>query len=120
MQTYTVHLSDEDVERLRLAAEARHQTPDETLQATVDEAISNITSLATPPQIRDVRKSDSMIAVMRDRGHLTSAPVYQAPAGVDLPPYGSPEFEHLINQIGEEASDALDEMKIDVIDLVER
>ena len=39
MQTYTVRLSDEDVERLRIAAEARHQAPDEVLQATVEEAI---------------------------------------------------------------------------------
>lgn len=120
MKTYTVHLSDEDVERLRLAAEARHQTPDEALQATVEEAMSNIKPFAAQAQSRDVRTSDPMIAVMRERGHLTSVPAYQPPTDVELPKYGSPEFDQLLEQIGAEASDALEQMGLDVIDLVER
>jgi len=52
MQTYTVHLSDEDVTRLRIAANARQQTPDEVLQATVEEAIREGMLTTTPAPSR--------------------------------------------------------------------
>lgn len=120
MQTYSVHLSDEDVERLRVAAAAHNQTPEDALQTTVEDALSHIEPFAPQTQPGDARKLDPMIAVMRERGHLASTPTYQPPAGVEIPPYGSPEFDQLLDQLGEEASDALDRMGIDVLDLVER
>jgi len=121
MQTYTVHLSDEDVERLRIAANARQQTPDEVLQATVEEAISHFTPLTSQSaQAGDVRTSDPMIAVMRARGHLVELPEYHPPAGVEIPPYGSPEFDQLLELLAAEASDALERSGLDITDLVER
>ncbi len=127
MKTYMVTLSDDDVERLRVAAAARQQTPEEALQATVEEAIhagrftismGPVWSLVAPTE--PISGEDPMTTVMRDRGHLVSAPIFSAPAGVEIPPYGSPEFDAALEEIGDEASDALEQMGLNIIDLVER
>jgi hypothetical protein len=58
---------------------------------------------------------------MRERGHLVDPKSYPPYPGVaDLPLRGSAEEAQLLEEIGDELSDALEQSGLTIVDLIER
>ncbi|MGH2514469.1 MAG: hypothetical protein ACRDHP_02330 [Ktedonobacterales bacterium] len=115
-KTITITIPDEAYEALQSAAQRANRSPEELVADAVTTRFHMVQeqSASSPPE-------DPVIAVMRARGHLvdpSTLPPY--PGVADLPPKGSPEEAQLLEELGNEASDALERMGIDIADLVER
>jgi len=119
-KTLTIHLSDAQYEAVRAAAEQAQQSPEELIAATVAARFGDYgpTGQSTRPA------QDPLIQFMRERGHLVDPRSLPPPPQLpDMPSYGTPEWEAMLEEIGEELSDAAERMGIDLgnlADLVER
>jgi hypothetical protein len=119
-KSITIHLTDEQYEAVRAAAERAKQSPEKLVAATVAARFGDngSTGQTTRPA------QDPLIQFMRERGHLVDPkdfPPYPQPT--DMPPYGTPEWDAMLEEIGEELSDAAERMGIDLgnlADLIER
>lgn len=115
-KTITITVSDEAYEALRSAAQQAHQSPEELVAVAVATRFHTVRN----PSVNS-SPEDPVIAVMRARGHLVDPSTLPPYPGVeDLPPKGSPEEAQLLEELGNEASDALERMGVDIADLVER
>lgn len=115
-KTITITLPDDTYEALQNAARDARRSPEELVADTVATRFNTIGN-----RMENSAKEDPVLAVMRARGHLVdphSLPPY--PGIAELPPQGSLEEAELLEEIGNEASDALERMGIDIADLVER
>ena len=115
-KTITITLPDDAYEALQTAAQRANRSPEELVTDAVTAQYST-----TENRLESSAQEDPVLAVMRSRGHLVdphSLPPYLGVA--ELPPKGSPEEAQLLEEIGNEASDALERMGIDIADLVER
>lgn len=114
-RTLSITLPDADYEALRAAAERAGVSPEQLAAAAVTQNVAARKLPAAPGE-------DPVLAIMRARGHLEDPAVIAAtmPSFDDLPPRGSPEEAKLLEEIGEELSDALEEMGLTINDLVER
>jgi hypothetical protein len=121
-QTITISLPDPDYVALRAAAARANQSPEEFVTATIRERFgAHSLSPMQPPSSAPRPVEDPVIAMMRARGHLVEpSTLPRDPARLDLPAPGSPEERQLLEEIGREASDALDRIGLHVTDLVER
>lgn len=116
----TIHLSEAAYQAVRAAAERARQTPEELIAATVAERYG-----ANGQTGQDARPAqDPLIQFMRERGHLVDPRSLPPPPHLpDMPPYGTPEWDDMLEEIGEELSDAAERMGVDLgnlADLVER
>lgn len=73
------------------------------------------------PGSKKPEQTDPMLDIMRANGHLVPSENYAQFAGATtVPPAGSSEQDALLEEIGEELSDALDHVGLSVAELVER
>jgi hypothetical protein len=64
---------------------------------------------------------DPILSIMRENGHLVPSGRYALFNQTEtVPPAGSAERDALLEEIGAELSDALDQLSLSVADLVER
>ncbi|HEX6796211.1 MAG TPA: hypothetical protein VF116_00705 [Ktedonobacterales bacterium] len=120
-RTLSITLPDAEYEALRAAA-ARAGLSPEALAAGIVRQNMAVRQLPTPATPAARPAEDPVLAIMRARGHLEDPAVIAAtmPSFDDLPPRGSPEEAKLLEEIGQELSDALEEMGLTINDLVER
>lgn len=116
-RTLSITLPDVEFEALRAAAAREGLSPEELAAAAVKQAVA-----AKQPPAPSQPGEDPLIAFMRARGHLEDPEVIKAtmPSFNNLPPPGSPEEAALMEEIGEELSDALEQMGLSIADLIER
>ncbi len=119
-KTLTIHLSDAQYEAIRAAAERAKQSPEELIAATVAARFGD--NGPTGPGARPAQ--DPLIQFMRERGHLVDPHSFPPPPHLpDMPPYGTPEWDDMLEEIGQELSDAVEAMDGDLgnlADLIER
>ena len=66
-------------------------------------------------------QDDPITSIMRANGHLVPSENYaQFVSATSIPPARSSEQDALLEEIGEELSDALDRLGLSIADLVER
>ena len=120
-RTLSIILPDADYEALRTAAERAGASPEALAAATILRDIA-ARQLATPPTPSARPGEDPVLAIMRARGHLEDPAVIAAtmPSFDDLPPRGSPEEARLLEEIGEELSEAWRATGKSLADLIER
>ena len=116
--TLSITLPDAEFEALRAAAAREGLSPEELAAAAVKPTMAAKQSQPASPQPGE----DPLIAFMRARGHLEDPEVIRAtmPSFDHLPPPGSPEEAALMEEIGEELSEALEKMGLSITDLIER
>jgi hypothetical protein len=115
--TLSITLPDAEFEALRAAAAREGLSPEELAAAAVKQSVAAKQSSASPQH-----GEDPLIAFMRARGHLEDPEVIKAtmPSFDNLPPPGSAEEAALMEEVGEELSDALEKMGLSITDLIER
>ena len=118
--SHALHLPDEVYEAIAAYAAEHGQTPEEVVSAWAKSATHQVEQEGRAGSA-SATSEDPMIAVMRAYGHLVDPRVYSQPSTLpNVPPYGSAEQAALLEEIGNEASDALEQMGISVADLVEQ
>ena len=118
-KTITLSLSDAEYEALQTAATQKHQSLEVVAAALIADRLSETAGapLATDPQ----QAKQNFLALMRAQGYLVD-PATTKPhsAAVQLPPRGSAEEARLLDEIGDELSDALDRSGMSILDLIDR
>jgi hypothetical protein len=117
-RSLTIHLSDEQYEAVRAAAEQARQSPEELIAATV--AAQFVANGGTQQGVGQAE--DPVIQLMRKRGHLVDPRAYPPPPRFPgMPAYGSPEWESMIQEeIDGDPEDEIDWTRINLADFVER
>lgn len=114
-----IELSDAQYEALRAAAEAAHTSPEQLVASTVAQHYD-----MNKPATSQESSREAFIQFMRARGHLrNSGEISSPPPLADMPRYGTPEWDQMVEEIGDELSDAAEAMGTDLAnlsDLVER
>lgn len=118
--TITISLSDADYERLRKAAERANISPEALAADAIAEKYSMEEARKKLASNSERAWEDPAIAIMRANGHLADTCSYPLPPAADLPPYGSPEYKRLLEEIGQELSDAVEQSGKSILDLIER
>ena len=78
-------------------------------------------SAASDPTSADAQRvKDNFFALMRAQGYLVDRATKPHPGLVPLPPKGSLEEARLLNEIGDELSNALDRSGMSILDLIDR
>ena len=116
-KTITITVQDDTYDALKSAGEQAHQSPEELAAAAIARQFGAQSVMPTPEQ----QAKDRLLSLMRARGHLTdprSLPSHTEFA--DLPPAGSQEEAQLLDELGEELSDALEQSGLSILDLIER
>lgn len=122
-KTITLSISDAEYEALQSAATQTRQSPEDVAAGMIADRLggtSGATSGATTATDLQQAKQN-FLALMRAQGYLVDpAAAKPYPASVPLPPKGSPEEARLLDEIGDELSDALDRSGMSILDLIDR
>jgi len=118
----TISVSDDAYAALKSVGEQSHQSPEE-LAAAIAERFSPQPTAPTSgePDEQAQQAKEAFLALMRAQGHLVdpkSLPPY--PGVADLPKPGTPERAQLEEEIGNALSDALEQSRLSILDLIER
>lgn len=116
-KSITIALSDEAYEALRRASEQAHQPAEEMAANIINDRLGGVRKATA----EELEARDRLIAELRAHGVVTdpkSIPPY--PGAEDLPPYGSPEWQQLWDEITEELGDAFERSGLSILDLIER
>ena len=116
-KSITISLSDEGYEALQRASEQAHQPAEQVAANIINDRFGGIKKATA----EELEARDRLIAELRARGVATdpkSIPPY--PGTEDLPPYGSPEWQQLWDEITEELGEAFERSGLSILDLIDR
>lgn len=116
-KSLTIELSDADYEAVRAAAEAADTSPEQLVAAIIAGryGVNGTAAQGAHPV------PDPLIQYMRERGHLVDPRTFPPPPHLpDMPLYGTPEWDEMLEEFDEDIDDEVDWSRINLADYVER